>query len=37
MTTNYADMYVGDLINYGTTEMIGVKSVDIEYQKVVCL
>ena len=33
LTTNYADMYVGDLINYGTTEMIGVKSVDIEYQK----
>ena len=33
VTTNYADMYVGDLVNYGTTEMIGVKSVDIEYQK----
>ena len=33
LTTNYADMYVGDLINYGTTELIGVKSVDIEYQK----
>ncbi len=32
LTTNYADMYVGDLIDYGTTEMIGVKSVDIEYQ-----
>ena len=32
-TTNYADMYVGDLVNYGTTEMIGVKSVDIEYEK----
>jgi len=33
LTNNYADMYVGDLIHYGTTEMIGVKSVDIEYQK----
>ena len=33
LTTNYADMYVGDLINYGTTEMIGIKSVDIEYQR----
>lgn len=32
LTTNYADMYVGDLYDYGTTEMIGVKSVDIEYQ-----
>ena len=32
LTTRYADMYVGDLIDYGTTEMIGVKSVDIEYQ-----
>ena len=32
LTTNYADMYVGDLIDYGTTEMIGVKSVDVEYQ-----
>ena len=32
LTTNYADMYAGDLIDYGTTEMIGVKSVDIEYQ-----
>lgn len=33
LTTNYADMYVGDLIDYGTTEMIGVKSVNIQYQK----
>ncbi len=32
LTTNYADMYVGDLIDYGTTEAIGIKSVDIEYQ-----
>jgi len=33
LTTNYADMYVGDLINYGTTEMIGIKDVQIDYQK----
>ena len=33
LTTNYADMYVGDLIDYGTTEMIGLKSIDIEYEK----
>ena len=33
LTTYYADMYVGDLIDYGTTEMIGVKSVNIEYAK----
>lgn len=33
LTTYYADMYVGDLINYGTTEMIGIKSVNIEYAK----
>ena len=33
LTTYYADMYVGDLINYGTTEMIGIKSVDIQYEK----
>ena len=33
LTTNYADMYVGDLIDYGTTEMIGIKSIDIEYEK----
>lgn len=32
-TTNYADMYVGDLVDYGTTELIGIKSVDIEYKK----
>ena len=32
LTTHYADMYVGDLYDYGTTEMIGIKSVDIEYQ-----
>ena len=33
LTTYYADMYVGDLIDYGTTEMIGIKSVDIEYMQ----
>ena len=33
LTTYYSDMYVGDLIDYGTTEMIGIKSVDIEYAK----
>lgn len=33
LTTNYADMYVGDLIDYGTTEMIGIKSIDVEYMK----
>ena len=33
LTTNYADMYVGDLVDYGTTELIGIKSVDIEYQR----
>lgn len=33
LTTYYADMYVGDLVDYGTTEMIGIKSVNIEYEK----
>ena len=33
LTTYYADMYVGDLIHYGTTEMLGIKSVDIQYEK----
>ena len=33
LTTYYADMYVGDLVDYGTTEMLGIKSVNIEYQK----
>ena len=33
LTTYYADMYVGDLIDYGTTEMIGIKSVNIDYEK----
>jgi len=33
LTSNYADMYVDDLIDYGTTEMIGIKSLDIEYKK----
>ena len=30
LTTYYADMYAGDLTNYGTTEMVGIKSVNIE-------
>lgn len=33
LTTYYADMYVGDLIDYGTTEMVGIKSVNIEYER----
>ena len=33
LTTYYADMYVGDLVDYGTTEMVGIKSVNIEYLK----
>ena len=33
LTTNYADMYVGDLVNYGTSEMVGIKSIDIDFQK----
>lgn len=33
LTTYYADMYVGDLVHYGTTEMLGIKSVNIEYAK----
>jgi len=33
LTTYYADMYVGDLVNYGTTEMVGIKSVNIEYER----
>ena len=31
LTTKYADMFVTDLVDYGTTEMLGIKSVDIEY------
>lgn len=33
LTTYYADMYVGDLVDYGTTEMVGIKSVNIEYER----
>lgn len=33
LTTYYADMYAGDLIHYGTTEMIGIKSVNIQYER----
>ena len=32
LTTNYADMYVSDLVHYGTTEMIGIKSVNIDFE-----
>lgn len=31
LTSKYADMFVTDLVDYGTTEMIGIKSLDIEY------
>ena len=31
LTTRYADMFVTDLVDYGTTEMLGIKSVNIEY------
>lgn len=32
LTTKYADMYVTDLEDYGTAEMIGIQSVNIEYE-----
>ena len=35
LTTNYADMYVTDIVNYGTTEMIGIKSVNIDFENAV--
>ena len=35
LTTNTADMYVTDLKDYGTTEMIGIKSVDIDFENAV--
>jgi hypothetical protein len=31
LTSKYADMFVTDLVDYGTTEMLGIKSVDVEY------
>lgn len=31
LTSYYADMHITDLVNYGTTEMLGIKSVDVEY------
>ena len=31
LTTKYADMFITDLVDYGTTEMLGIKSVDIQY------
>lgn len=35
LTTNYADMYVTDIVDYGTTEMIGIKSVNIDFENAV--
>lgn len=35
LTTRYADMYVTDLEDYGTPEMLGIKSVNIEYESAV--
>ena len=35
MTTKYADMYVTDLVDYGTSEMLGIKSVNIEFESAV--
>lgn len=32
LTTRYADMYVTDLEDYGTPEMLGIKSVNIVYE-----
>lgn len=31
LTSYYADMYVTDLVDYGTTELLGIKSVDVDY------
>lgn len=31
LTSYYADMYVTDLVDYGTTELLGIKSVNVEY------
>lgn len=31
LTTYYADMHITDLVDYGTTEMLGIKSVDVDY------
>ena len=35
LTTDYADMYVTDLKDYGTTQMIGIKSVNIDFENAV--
>lgn len=32
LTTNVSDMYLDDLVDHGTTEAIGIKSVDVSYQ-----
>ena len=31
LTSYYADMHITDLVDYGTTELLGIKSVDIDY------
>lgn len=31
LTSYYADMHISDLVDYGTTELLGIKSVDIDY------
>lgn len=35
LTTDYADMYVTDLQDFGTTEMIGIKSINIDFENAV--
>ena len=31
LTNYYADMYLTDIVDYGTSEMLGIKSLDIDY------
>lgn len=31
LTSYYADMHITDLVDYGTTELLGIKSVDVDY------
>lgn len=33
LTTDYTDVYFRDVINYGTNEMVGIKSVNVSYEK----
>lgn len=35
LTTDYADMYITDLQDFGTTEMIGIKSINIDFENAV--